>query len=434
MLTRRLGLGSAIMLGLGSIVGTGAFVSLGLASEIAGLWALPALVLAGAVAALNGLSSAQLAAAHPVSGGTYEYGHRTLTPSIGFAAGWTFLCAKSASAATAALGCAGYALHWFGVDDPNARRGSAIAICIGVTLLVAGGLKRSNLANTLIVSVTLIALLAFAIAGLISFESANLGIGESARAVAARENSPFDLMLFLQATALLFVAYTGYGRIATLGEEARDPSRTIPRAIIATLFASCALYALVALGAFASSGADAFAASTKASAAPLESLAAKLGMPGLRTLMVIGALTAMLGVLLNLVLGLSRVVLAMARRDDLPRSFAKLKGDEPSPRAAVVLVGVIIASLAAIGDVRATWSFSAFTVLLYYAITNLAAARLPKDQRRYPVALAWLGFALCLSLAWFVPLEIWLSGSGIVALGFVWRWLWRKRALGRSVA
>ena len=250
-LRREVGLIGAVMLGLGSIVGTGVFVSIGIGAGVTG----PAVVLAIAAAALvataNGLSSAQLAATHPVSGGAYEYGYRYLTPLLGFTAGWVFLLAKSASAATAALGFSGYLLDLAGIHNDGARIATALAAIAILTAVILGGIRRSNRTNTVIVSITLGALGLFVLLGI-----------PSARAGTPANFIPFlvpaagetPLHAFLHATALMFVAYTGYGRVATLGEEVRDPRRTIPRAIVATLVVTMLLYVAVGYVAVASVG------------------------------------------------------------------------------------------------------------------------------------------------------------------------------------
>jgi APA family basic amino acid/polyamine antiporter len=219
----------------------------------------------------------------------------------------------------------------------------------------------------------------------------------------------------------VFVAFTGYGRIATLGEEVREPARTIPRAIVITLLATMALYALVIAVALGAVGAGTLAAATRASAAPLEAVAERLPWPQVRYLVALGAITALLGVLLNLVLGLSRVVLAMARRGDLPPALAHVDERHASPRRAVGATGLAVTVILLLGSIRTTWSFSAFTVLLYYAITNLAALHLPAEQRRYPRWVSVLGLLACLGLAFWVDPEIWLVGLGLVAIGLVWR-------------
>lgn len=418
-LRRQLGLPGAVLLGLGSIVGTGVFVSVGIATGIAGPGVLVTIALAALLATMNGLSSARLAATFPVSGGTYEYAHRTLTPGLGFLAGWTFLCAKSASAATAALGCAGYVLAALGrAPSLPERVGLGFALAALVTVLAAHGLKRSNQANAVMVSVTLGALATFALVA------------------AGRPHvpAPFEPVLpaagargLLEATALMFVAFTGYGRIATLGEEVHDPARTIPRAVIVTLVVSAALYVAVAAAALAWVGAPTLAETTKASGgAALATIARAQGAPWLAALLTLGAITAMGGVLLNLVLGLSRVALAMGRRGDLPGRLAAVDA-QGSPRAAVVACGATIAALTLVGDVKATWSFSAFTVLVYYAVTNLAALRLPAAALALPRAVPLAGLLVCGGLAFWVEPRAWAAGLGLVAVGLLARAVGRRR-------
>ena len=415
-LGRVVGLPGAVLLGLGSIVGTGVFVSLGLGAGAAGPAVIVAVAIAAAVATCNGLSSAQLAAAYPVSGGTYEYGYRTLSPALGFTAGWTFLCAKTASAATAALGVGGYLVRGLG-GGRAATAAIAVAAALGVTALVAGGLRRSNRANAAIVAIALIALLGFAVAGLPAIDGGHF------HPFFARPGG------LPEATALAFVAFTGYGRIATLGEEVRDPARTIPRAIAITLGLSLALYVAVVAVAVGVLGAAPLAAAARAGAAPLELAAAKTGVPGLSPLIAVGAVAAMLGVLVNLLLGLSRVVLAMARRGDLPRALARVRGEgaAATPRRAVIAVGAAVAALAAVGRVETTWSFSAFTVLVYYALTNAAALRLPAAQRRFPRAIAAVGLVACLGLAFWVEPAVWLTGAALIAAGLALHRIARRR-------
>ncbi len=416
-LRREVGLWGAILMGLGSIVGTGVFVSIGIAAEVAGPAVLLAIALAAAVATANGLSSAQLAASHPVSGGTYEYGYRYLSPTLGFCAGWLFLCAKSASAATAALGFAGYLLHAMSAPVDTWLVPVAIGTVVVLTAIVLTGIRRSNLTNMGIVSLTLFSLTFFVLAGIPVVFAAGTSNFVPFFAPASGDALASGV---LHATALMFVAYTGYGRIATLGEEVREPRRTIPRAIIATLVLSMALYVAVGFVAIGAVGAGPFAAATAETAAPLEVVAHSLSVPGARWILAAGAMTAMLGVLLNLILGLSRVFLAMGRRGDMPRALAGLDDSGTTPRLAVLLTGAVIAGLAMIGSVRTTWSFSAFTVLFYYALTNLAALRLPPESRRYPSWVAVAGLVACLFLAFWVEPEVWLAGLGLLAIGLLW--------------
>jgi len=420
-LRREIGLGGAMMMGLGSIVGTGVFVSIGIAADVAGPGVLVAIVLAAVVATCNGLSSAQLAARHPQSGGTYEYGYRWLSPAAGFTAGWMFLCAKSASAATAALGFAGYLLHALGQGDRGLIVPVALATVAVVTVLSLVGIRRTSAANVAIVSVTLLSLVLFVLMGI------------PTAAARASENVSISLATFdgfglLQATALMFVAYTGYGRIATLGEEVREPAVTIPRAVVATLAVSMVLYVAVAMVAVASVGAEAYGQTTRQGVAPLEVIAGGFDIPGVPLALAIGATTAMLGVLLNLILGLSRVLLAMGRRGDMPRGVARVRPGG-TPHVATLVVAALIAALAAAGNVRLAWSFSAFTVLVYYALTNWCAIRLRPDERIFPIWPAWCGMAACGFLAFWVDWQVWLAGLGLVAVGLLWHAAARRRGV-----
>lgn len=411
-LKRQIGIADAVFLGLGSIIGTGVFVSIAMATSISGTAVVWATVLAALVATCNGLSSAQLAANHPVSGGTYEYGYRWLTPGFGFCAGWMFLCAKSASAATAALGFALYVNHSTGLSTPVIATSTLIA----VTLIVLLGLRRSSKTNTIMVSISLSALLLFIVAGFYHATKAGFDLSF----ITTIPASGITLTNFFEATALMFVAYTGYGRIATLGEEIHEPETSIPKAIIITLSISAALYITVAFISILALGSNAFGATTSSGHAPLAVAAGQFQLPGLSLLVSIGAATAMLGVLLNLVLGLSRIILAMARRGDLPAVFAQINSAGTSPYMAILLVSAVILVLILLVDIKTTWSFSAFTVLIYYSITNLAALRLNVQERRYPHYIAVLGLCTCLLLAFFVEPAVWLSGLLILATGLIW--------------
>jgi APA family basic amino acid/polyamine antiporter len=382
-LRRELGLPGAIVTGLGSILGTGAFVAIGLASELWGdavLWAVP---LAALVAMFNGLSSAFLAGMFPVAGGTYEYGYRTMGPWLGFSAGWLFLLAKTASAATAALGVSRY----LGIEGPLVPVG-AVAL---VTALVFAGIRRTATVNGILVLITVSAILWFALQGVSDGQGAVIVLG-----------SPVTNEGVLAATAFLFVAYTGYGRIATLGEEVRDPARVIPRAVIITLLIAAFLYMAVELGGRAWGGEN---------WGGLLQLGSVLDLSFFR----FGAITAMLGVLLNLILGLSRVWLAMGRRRDMPAPLARLDS-RSEPTISVLLTGVLVAVVTLIGDIGLAWSFSAMTVLLYYAATNVSALAL--DKRRVT---AWLGLASCVFLSFFVPPTVWLAGVVLVGFGWLWK-------------
>jgi basic amino acid/polyamine antiporter, APA family len=414
VLNRELGVFGATMMGMGAMVGTGVFVSIGIAAGVVGPAVVFAIALAAMVATCNALSSAQLAASLPVSGGTYEYGYVHLTPWLGFTAGWMFLCAKTASAATAALGFAGYLLQAFGADVSPVP--VAVVIAAFLTALVAAGIRQSNRANIVIVSITIFALTFFIVSGALTLLSKG---PEPWRPFFQPSDDANPAAALFHATALMFVAFTGYARIATLGEEVRKPRETIPRAIMITLTSTAILYMAVAAVGISTIGTQELAEAAKSDVAPLEVAARSFGIPAAPLVITIGAMTAMLGVLLNLLLGLSRMLLAMGRRHDMPKLFASVNRSG-SPVAAVIAVGSAIVALALLGDVKTTWSFSAFTVLIYYAITNLAALRLPKNKRLYSPLYAWGGLTACLFLAFWVERHIWLVGLGLIVAGLIW--------------
>lgn len=407
-LQRTTGLAGAVILGLGSIIGTGAFVSIALSAELAGSYLLWAIALAALVAACNGLSSAQLAAIHPVSGGTYEYGYQFLNHDLGFIAGWLFVLAKSASAAAAGLAIGAALQLWLGGPFWLVSVYAA-AVIIVFTLLVVGGVRRSNRVNALLVALAVAALLIFVV------YAGSEPVVDTTTVPAAPA-----LIDVLAAAALMFVAYTGYGRVATMGEEVQQPRRTIPRAIIATVVVVTLLYLAVGWALL----------QLPAPAVKQAGLAAWMQAGLWQQLVMIGAVIAMAGVVLNLILGVSRVVLAMARRDDAPAALARLNADRSSAPAAVWATAAVMVLLIAAGDLKLAWSFSAFTVLVYYSITNLAALQVPVEQRFVPRWVSVLGLVSCLSLAVFVDINVLCFGSAIVLVGWLlhrWSWLRRHR-------
>lgn len=412
-LKREIRTSGAILMGLGSIVGTGIFVSIAIATQVSGNGIVIAIVVAAALATFNGLSSAQLAAAHPVSGGTYEYGNRFLGSYFGFTAGWMFLIAKSASAATAVLGCASYLFYLFEIQvSTSILVLTGIAILLIMTMLVSGGISRSNLANKIIVTITLLGLAALITAGFV--------VNGAPVDPIMNMFEGSDISSILYASALMFVAYTGYGRIATLGEEVDEPKTTIPKAIILAMVVIVILYLSVSLTALNIMGAEAFGLTVEGEAAPLMKVAQTLSIPYIGPIISFTAVTAMLGVLLNLILGLSRVMLSMGRRKDLPGVLSHINPKTQSPVPAVLATGVVIGILVLSGDVVFTWSFSAFTVLIYYSITNLSALMMPEELRLYPRIIPSLGLFGCVFLAfWIDPLFI-AMGIGMILIGLVW--------------
>ncbi len=410
-----------MLLGLGSILGTGVYFGIPTLTARSGISLILPIITAAALAMCNALSSAQLAARCPVSGGTYEYGYQLLSPWAGFAAGWLFLCAKSASAATAALQVTANLLS-------SPAHVPACGIVAVMTVLVISGLRRSTWMNTALVGASVIGLVVFfAVAMKPSAGDSNstgsramtnmllseLSSEDTYNQIPLRNCDTFSVPLFLRMAALMFVGFTGYGRVATLGEEIRNPRRSIPLAVVVTLLVSTVLYVLVAIG----------VNRIQPEMADHRTLTALTSSAGKTVSRVVafGAVAAMLGVLLNLLLGLSRVVLAMARRKDLPELFAGLNSRRTTPVYAVMFVATIVTGLVLLQDSRSAWSLSAVTVLVYYSLTNLAALKLPPEHRLYPRWIAVTGLCGCLLLAAHVDQQSWLIAGSVLIAGLAGR-------------
>lgn len=392
-LHRRLGTVDAVTIGLGSMLGAGIFVALAPAAAAAGSGLLIGLAIAAVVAYCNATSSARLAARYPQSGGTYVYGRERLGEFWGYTAGWSFVVGKTASCAAMAL-TVGYYV-W-----PTYAHAVAVAAVVALTAVNYAGIQKSALLTRAIVAAVL-AVLAVVVVVILGFGDADIGrIGVGA-----------DVSVFgvLQAAGLLFFAFAGYARIATLGEEVRDPARTIPRAIPIALTIALVVYGVVALAVISELGSDALSSAT----APLADAVATAGFPNLEPVVRAGAAVAALGSLLALVLGVSRTTLAMARDRHLPHALAAVHARFGSPHRAEVAVGVVVAIAAAVVDVRQAIGFSSFAVLLYYAIANASAWTL--GARIIPA----IGLAGCLLLAFTLPVSAVIVGSGVVAVGIV---------------
>lgn len=393
-LARQLTTFDAVMVGLGAMLGAGIFVVIGPAVEVAGNGVLLALLVAAVVAYCNALSSARLAAMYPESGGTYIYGRRCLGPFWGYLAGWSFLVGKVASCAAMALTFAHYAA-------PEWVRPVAVGAVLTLTAVNVFGVKKSALLTRLIVLVVLAALITVMVAG--------LGGGQA-------DLSRLDwsgggsLDGVLQAAGLWFFAFAGYARLATLGEEVVDPEHTIPRAIPLALGVTLLLYLAITLSALLVVDKTVLAQA----AAPLVAVVEAGGLESWSPMVRLGATVGSLGVLLSLILGVSRTLFAMAAQRDMPVIFARVHPRYRVPHRAEVAVGVVVAAAVLLVDVHTAIGFSAFSVLFYYAVTNVAALRI-RSKPRSIAALA--GLFGCGVLALNLPVESVLGGLMILVMG-----------------
>ncbi|TFC05924.1 APC family permease [Cryobacterium adonitolivorans] len=402
-LQRHLGTGGATMLGLAAMIGAGVFFVWVPAAAAAGSGLLVGLVLAGLVASLNALSSAQLSMSHPVSGGAYAFGRATLGAWWGFSAGWLFLAGKTASAGAIASILGGYL--W-----PEQARPVAV-----LAILVLGAVNLAGIRSTARLSAVVVFLVLGGLLVLVIVVAAGLARGSL--------NASFDTGSLLegggagilQSAGLIFFAFAGYARMATLGEEVRAPRRTLPRAILTALGLTLAVYGVIGLLCVVVLGPAGLAASVS----PLADLVG--GAEPWTGIVRVLATIACLGSLSGILAGLSRTGLAMAREGDLPGALSRISPGRHSPVTAEVAIGLVAVLGVLVLDPAQLVGFSACAVLVYYAIAHLAALRQPSEQRWLARWVQYAGVAGCLLLAATLPWPGVVAASAWLAVGLLGR-------------
>ncbi|MDI3213414.1 APC family permease [Arthrobacter sp. AL12] len=403
-LQRRLGVLDSTAIGLGSMLGAGVFVVFAPAAALAGPLLAVAVALAGLIAYCNAVASAQLAAQYPSSGGTYIYGRTRLGEWPGFIAGWGFVTGKTASCAAMALTFG----HYAAPDFATPLAVSAVVVLTGVNLL---GITRTALLTRILLAVVLATLAFVAAASMLGPHPASDGAAASAAAAGGWGVLP--------AAGLMFFAFAGYARIATLGEEVKDPTRTIPRAILAALAAAFVIYLGMALLLQWHLPAEQLAGSTAPLLDAVTSSALSAGAPFVQA----GAAAACLGALLALITGVGRTAMAMARERDLPSPLARVGGANTVPFLAELTVAAAVILLLLSTNVLTVVGFSSFGVLVYYSVTNAAAFTLSARPWHAPRWLNVLGFLGCLVLAVTLPPASVLGMAAVLAVGVAGRFL-----------
>ncbi|MFA9429766.1 APC family permease [Egicoccus sp. AB-alg2] len=400
-LARRLTLGDAVVVGLGAMIGAGVFAAPGPAAAAAGSWLLVGLALAALVAYANATSSAQLAALYPEAGGTYVYARERLGEYWGFLAGWSFVVGKTASLSAMALTFGAYVA-------PSLARPIAIGAVVAMATVNYLGVEKTARLSRAIVAIVLAALAVTAAAALLG------GNASLDHLDATLPAGPFGV---LQAGGLLFFAFAGYARLATLGEEVRDPTETIPRAIPLALGIVVVVYTVVLGTALLAAGPELLAASP----APLVAAVEAGGLAGLAPVVQVGAAVAAAGVLLSLLAGVSRTTLSMARRRELPGFLDAVHPTRRTPHRAEITAAVVVSAIVLVADLRGAIGFSSFAVLTYYALANASAVTLTHTERRWPRWLAALGVGLCVLLAVTLPQVAVVGGLVLLGVGsLVW--------------
>ena len=406
-LKRSLDLKDAVAVGLGAIIGAGIFVVTGVAAGVSGPSFIIGLLIAGTIATFNGLSSSQLAAVYPQSGGTYEYGYRLLTPSLGFSAGWMFVLSKLSAGGIVAIGFGSYFHQLIPYFSPIEY---SIAAIVLLTFANLWGIQKVGTINIAIVLITLLSLLYFVVGGIPSVDKTNF-----------IPFAPFGWKGIAESAAILFIAFTGYARIATLAEEVRNPRKTIPKAVIITIAVAILLYVGVSIVATGVLGAPSLASTSS----PLQLAADRIQAPGMSVVITLGASTAMLGVLLSQIVGISRMLLAMGRRNDLPHFFESIHKKTAVPHIAILFTSAIILLITLFGSFPFVVRTATFTILLYYTIANAAAIRQPRIEQIYGSIIPWLGLIGCIVMAFSLPCMVIVSGFGLLLIGFIARYIYQ---------
>jgi len=415
-LQRRLGVVDSTAIGLGSMLGAGVFVVFSPAAALAGPLLTLAVAVAGVIAYCNAVASAQLAARYPASGGTYVYGRRQLGEWPGFIAGWGFVTGKTASCAAMALTFGHYVAPAYAT--PLAI--GAVVVLTGVNLL---GITRTALLTRILLAVVLATLAFVAVASLLGPHPEGAPGAAGELAALAAPTTPGGGWGVLPAAGLMFFAFAGYARIATLGEEVKDPAHTIPRAILAALAGAFVIYLGLAVLLQWHLPPQTLAGSTAPLLDAVEDSRLSAGAPFVQA----GAAAACLGALLALIAGVGRTTLAMARERDLPAPLARVGGAHTVPLVAELAVAAVVIILLLTRDVLTVVGFSSFGVLIYYAVANAAAFTLPGRPWHAPRWLNVLGFLGCLVLAVTLPPASMLVMAGVLAVGAAGRFLIVRR-------
>jgi len=374
---RVLGVGGATVVGLGAMLGTGVFAAWTPAAAYAGSALLVALVCAAGVAALNAVSTGALARGLPEAGGAYAYGRAYLGRPAAIVAGYAFVIGKASSAGAAALTIGAYA--WPGQE----RLVGLAAVGLALALDLRGIVK----------SVQVTAVLVAVVLGVLAVFVATAVPGATGAPSAAA--SPESAISVLAAAGILFVAFAGYARVTVLGEEVRDPERTIPRAMIVSFAIVIIVYAAVAFIVLAALD-DGIALS----AAPLESIAAANASDPIVMAVRVGAVIAAGAVLLSLIAGIGRTLFAMGRGGDAPRALAVVSQRTGVPGRAEFAAALLAGAVVLVGGIGFALALSGATILAYYAVAHLSVlARVRARQAGWALGLAsGLGLLGCLTV------------------------------------
>lgn len=395
-----LSLFDATAISVGAIVGAGIFVVTGIAAGQAGSALVASMLIAAFIALFSALSIAELSARYPTEGSVYEFGRELISPFAGFLSGWMWILSNTFAGAAVSLGFAYYLTYLLPGIPPQLV---AALVCIAMTALNYYGARQSALLNNFLVTAKLIILAFFCVFGVLYANSSNLV-----------PFAPFQPGVLVGAFYIFF-AYGGFARVAVVAEEVKDARRNVPKAVILSLVISTAFYIAVGAVALGLSGAE----SLSNSKSPLADAIGKTGSQFAVELISLGGLLATASVLLTSILGVSRMVYAMARKSDLPASLSRVDAKHNTPYYSVWFAGILMTVLVLSIDLSSVVAISTFAMLFYYASSNISALRLKKKDRRYPQAVPLIGAITCIALLiviLFLSPQAWAIGlAGLIA-------------------
>jgi len=407
-LKREIDLFGATALGIGAIIGSGIFIVTGIVAGIAGPAMIISVLIAGIIALFSALSVAELSVYLPEEGGTYAYAQKLISPFAGFIAGWIWVFSNIFVGAAVSLGFA----HYFVTLFPEVPvKIIAVIICLIFIFINYLGLRESTLLNNVLVTVKVLILLFFVAYGLGFFSTGNF-----------TPPAPSGIMGIMSGAALIFFAYAGFARVTIMAEEVKEPEKTIPRSIYLALGISTVIYIFVSLVAVGIAGAPALAQS----GSPLADAIRVTGSSGAVLLISLGALIATASVLLTTIMGISRIIFAMARNNDLPGFLSRISPRFSTPHYAIWITGLFMIAAILLADLALVVAVSTFAMLIFYFIANIAALRLPRGYQRYPSVVPVIGAITCAGLVAFLTMNSWIIGITGLAIGIVWYVVHRK--------
>jgi APA family basic amino acid/polyamine antiporter len=403
-LKQTLSLFDAVSIGLGAIIGAGIFVAVGIAAGLAGPGLLVSVLLAGIIASFTAFSFAELGSVIQKDGGVYEYVFQTVSPFFGFITGWLWIAGQVIGGAAVSLGLAAY-LNVFIPLNVNLIAALASLFFMFLNFI---GTKQSSTVNNILVVIKVLILCIFVLITIFYVQPSNFS-----------QMFPNGFSGIIAGTGIIFFAYLGFGRVATVGEEVKNPEKNIPLSILLALGISAVLYFLVSYTAIGTIG----YIGLSHSASPLADAITITGNSFAVWLISIGGIVAAASVLITTILGASRVVFAMARNKQLPEFIAAVHPTFETPYVSIIIMGLLMALAAFIGDLKQTLSLASFSLILSHMLVNYAALKLDKNKQKFKAPFRpipqLLGIISCGILTISLLQDIWAMAFGVLLAGIV---------------